>query len=75
MIRDKILQFYFVGDFDVSPFVDMPLSVLPEVMGQIEASEKQSAIYRLLHSTPELCNVSGRKSAEGPGNKRQKILP
>jgi hypothetical protein len=29
-IRDKILQYYFVGEFDLSPFVDMHLSVLPK---------------------------------------------
>jgi hypothetical protein len=30
VIRNKILMLYFVGNFDVSPFVNMPLSILPE---------------------------------------------
>jgi hypothetical protein len=28
VIRKKMLRFYFAGEFDVSPFVNMPLSVL-----------------------------------------------
>lgn len=60
VIRGKILQFYFVGKFDLSPFVDKPLSVLAEVIGQIEGHEKQSAMYRFLQCIPELCNVSDR---------------
>jgi hypothetical protein len=67
------MRFYFTGKFDVSPFVKMPLSVLPEVMGQIEGNGKQSAIFRLLQCMPEMCNASERKSLEQPGNKRQKI--
>jgi hypothetical protein len=73
VIRNKTLRFYFTGKFDVSPFVKMPLSVLPEVMGQIEGNGKQSAIFRLLQCMPEMCNASERKSLEQPGNKRQKI--
>jgi hypothetical protein len=34
------MQFYFVGEFDLFPFVNTPLSVLAEVMGQIEGSGK-----------------------------------
>jgi hypothetical protein len=72
VICNKILQFYFVGKFDVSPFAGMPVSILPEVMGQIEGNGKQSAIYRLLQCMPELFNVSEQKSMEHSGNKRQK---
>lgn len=73
VIRNKKFWFYFRGKFDVSPFVCMPLSVLPEVMSQIEEGDKQSAIYRLLQCIPELSNVSERKSSEQSGNKRQKM--
>jgi hypothetical protein len=73
-IRNKILQFYFVGEFDVSPFDSMHISVLPEVMGQIEGNDKQSALYRLLHCMPELSNVAARKHIQQPGNKRQKKI-
>jgi hypothetical protein len=44
VIRKKIMRHYFVREFDVSPSVKMPLSVLPEVMSQIEGDDKQSAI-------------------------------
>jgi hypothetical protein len=46
VIRYKIMQFYFVGEFDLFPFVNTPLSVLAEVMGQIEGNGKQTALYR-----------------------------
>jgi hypothetical protein len=70
--RDKILRFYFVGDFDLSPFSTMAVSVIPEVMSQIQAKDKISAIYRLLKCLPELCNVSGRVSCEHHGSIRLK---
>jgi hypothetical protein len=54
VIRNKITQLYFVGDFDVTPFRHMPISVLPEVISQIKCSTQQSAIFRLLVSVPEL---------------------
>ena len=75
VIRNKILQFYFVGEYDVSPLAKMSLSVLPEVISQIGGDHKHSAIYRLLRLIPELCNVSGRESPgnEGARNKRQKV--
>lgn len=72
MIRNKILRFYFVGEFDVSPFMKMPLSALPKVISQIEGNAKQSAMYRLLKNIPELCNDSGRELSDQPGNKRLK---
>lgn len=72
-IRDKILCLYFVGEFDVSQFASMPVSVVPEVMSQIEGDGKQSAMYRLLKCLPELRNVGERKSIEQTGHKRQKI--
>jgi hypothetical protein len=34
VIRKKMLELYFVGEFDVSPFVNIPLSVLPQIMSQ-----------------------------------------
>jgi hypothetical protein len=56
-----ILQYYFVGDFDMGPFTSMPVSVVVEMMHQIMANDKQSAIFRLLQRILELCNVSDRK--------------
>jgi hypothetical protein len=63
VIRDKILLFYFDGDFDPSPFSSMALSVLPEVMSQIRGKNEQSALYRLLRCISELSNVSSRASS------------
>jgi hypothetical protein len=75
VIRDKIRQFYFVGEYNISPFTNMPLSILPEVMSSIKGNDKQSAIYRLLRGIPEVCNVSGRECSEQPGNKgRQNMV-
>jgi hypothetical protein len=72
VIRNKILRYYFVGAFDLSPFSAMPVSVLPAVMTEIGGDEgnhqtaifqegnRQSALFRLLKGLPELCNVSSR---------------
>jgi hypothetical protein len=73
VVRNKIIQFYFVGEFDISPFVNMPLSVLPKVMGQIEGKDKQFAVYRLLKWIPETCYVCERVSSDQhDGNTRLK---
>ncbi|KAL7510915.1 hypothetical protein ACHAXN_008776 [Cyclotella atomus] len=56
--RNKVLQYYFIGEFDVAPFANMPLSVVPEVMGQDKIRNRHSAIFRLLKCIPDLCNVS-----------------
>ena len=91
--RRKIAKYYFAGPFDVSPFFNMPVSVLPEVLSLLPKAFRrierrkhdtncQSAIFRMLKSIPELCNVSSRdvhavghadSEREGFGNKRQKI--
>eukprot|EP00956_Cyclotella_meneghiniana_P001451 scaffold1607_cov54-Cyclotella_meneghiniana.AAC.2 len=83
VIRKKIARYYFTGKFDISPFTKMSVSVLPEVLSLIEGDNiyQQSAIFRMLKSIPELCNVSSRyvrragdnEGSGSPGNKRQKI--
>ena len=62
VIREKISRYYFVGNFDVSPFVKLPVSVVPSVLGMIKGKklDRQSAIFRLLKSIPDLCNVVSR---------------
>ena len=70
--RNKILQFYFVGEFDLSPFSNMAVSVLPEVLSRIEATDKLSALYRLLQGIPNLCNVNDRVYSEQGSNNRWK---
>ena len=58
VIQNKIMQYYFIGDCDMNPFVSMPISVLPEVMRLGEGmSNKQNSIFKLLKSIPELCCV------------------
>jgi hypothetical protein len=59
--RNKILRYYFVGDFDVTPFANfLPVSVVPEVISQIRSETKQSSIFLLLKCNPELSNVANR---------------
>eukprot|EP00956_Cyclotella_meneghiniana_P014636 scaffold22052_cov36-Cyclotella_meneghiniana.AAC.6 len=83
VIREKIARYYFIGDFDISPFTKISVSVLPKVLSLIKGSNinRQSAIFRMLKTFPELCNVSSRDARnagdrEGSGtwsNKRPKI--
>ena len=83
VIRKKIARYYFVGDFDISPFANMPVPVLLEVLNLIEGGNinRQSAIFRMLKCIPDLSNVSsrlsgqtdGHKSKESPCKKRLKI--
>eukprot|EP00956_Cyclotella_meneghiniana_P019381 scaffold33190_cov37-Cyclotella_meneghiniana.AAC.4 len=82
VIQRKIFQFYFIGNFDTAPFSSMPVSVLPKVLSMIKGRKEgrqQSAIFRMLTSIPELCNVSSRKIikhekfvSNDVGSKRQK---
>ena len=62
VIREKIAWYYFSGDFDVSPFANMTIKLQPRVLATIEGDSIncQSAIYRMLKSIPELCNISSR---------------
>ena len=62
VIREKIARYYFVGDFDVSPLASLPVSVVPSVLVMIKGNKpaRQSAIFRLLKSIPDLCNVASR---------------
>jgi len=59
VIRTKIARYYFRGEFDVSPFVDMNVKLLPQVMAMIEGDpiNQRDAIYRLLKSIPDLCTL------------------
>lgn len=59
VVHEKIARYYFEGSFDLTPFVDMPLSTLPRVMTLIQGSSnsRQLAISRLLIGIPELYNV------------------
>jgi hypothetical protein len=70
VIQNKIMRFYFVGDFDLAPFASMPLSVLVKVMSVGEKTrKKKTAIFELLRGIPELCNVSSRSVKLGLGKK------
>eukprot|EP00956_Cyclotella_meneghiniana_P041432 scaffold226867_cov36-Cyclotella_meneghiniana.AAC.1 len=63
IIHRKIARYYFVGDFALSPFFNMKTSALPKVLAMIEgsANSRRSAIFRLLRSIPDLCNVTSRE--------------
>jgi hypothetical protein len=60
VVRNKILKHYFVNDFDVTPFTNMPVSVVPEMISQIRSDTKQSAIFSLFKCIPELSKVGSR---------------
>ena len=62
VIREKIARYYFVGNFDVSPLARLPVSAVPSVLGMIKGKklDRQSAIFRLLKSIHDLCNVGSR---------------
>lgn len=57
VVCEKIREYYFDGTFDVAPFVNMPISILPLVMSAIRGGEinRQNAIFRMLRSMPGLC--------------------
>ena len=62
VIHQKIARFYFKENFDVSPFLSMPTSLLPDIIGMIQGDEKTKcyAIFRLLRRIPDLSKVSDR---------------
>jgi hypothetical protein len=70
VIRDKIMRYYFIGDCDLAPFFDVPVSVLAEVMGLGAVDKNKTAIFKLLRGIPNLCDVSSRTDKP---NKRPKI--
>ena len=59
VIQAKIMQFYFSGDFDASSIANMPLALLAEILG-IDVEKKQSAVFNILKSIPELCDAGSR---------------
>eukprot|EP00956_Cyclotella_meneghiniana_P014884 scaffold22538_cov58-Cyclotella_meneghiniana.AAC.3 len=63
--QNKVMQYYFIDDFDLGPFENMTISTLPQVMSLGEGmSNKHTAIFRMLRSIPELCNVTNRRVKE-----------
>ena len=67
VIQAKIMQFYFSGDFDPSSIANMPLSVLANIMG-LNVQAKQSSIFNILKSIPELCSISSRAGLQSQKN-------
>eukprot|EP00956_Cyclotella_meneghiniana_P039118 scaffold165819_cov36-Cyclotella_meneghiniana.AAC.2 len=70
VIRTKIARYYFCGEFDIAPFVNMNVKLLPQVMAMIEgdAISRHDAIYRLLKSIPDLCTFSSGLSRKRKNN-------
>ena len=65
VVQNKIMQYYFLGDFDSGPFVSMPISVLAKVLSLgKEMRNQNTSIFNLLRSIPELCNVSSRRDEQ-----------
>ena len=64
VVRMKAMQYYLNRHFDASPLPNMPLSVMPRVLGIDYPGEfKCTATYNILKGTPELCDVSSRNLA------------
>ena len=64
VIRTKIARYYFIDNFNVTPFIYMPVSLLPRVLAMIggHAVSRQSAMFRLLRNIPEMCVASSGES-------------
>eukprot|EP00956_Cyclotella_meneghiniana_P029373 scaffold70865_cov27-Cyclotella_meneghiniana.AAC.2 len=74
VIRTKIARYYFRGEFDIAPFLEMDLNLLPKVMAMIRgrAIRQRDAIYRLLKSIPDLCRFPSDVSRKRKNNILQK---
>ena len=60
--QNKVIQYYFIDNFDLSPLDKMTISTLPQVMSLGRGmSNKHTAIFRMLRSIPELCNDTNRR--------------
>eukprot|EP00956_Cyclotella_meneghiniana_P003129 scaffold3828_cov35-Cyclotella_meneghiniana.AAC.2 len=70
VIQNKIMNYYFLGDFDSAPFVSMPISILAKVLSLGKEMNKQNtAIFSLLRSIPELCNLTNRRDEQSSNYK------
>eukprot|EP00956_Cyclotella_meneghiniana_P036578 scaffold127602_cov60-Cyclotella_meneghiniana.AAC.1 len=62
VIRQKTAKYYFIGDYDVSPFAAMPLSAMPKVIstigGVIDSWVNVDDHVRLLEIIPKLSNMN-----------------
>ena len=80
VIQHKIMKHYFSGHYEASSLANMPLAVVPQVLG-IDLSPKSkedvalqcSAMFNIVKSIPELCAVSSRGEVPSVGNKRQRV--
>ena len=66
VVCEKIREYYFDGNFDVAPFVNMPISILPLVMSATRGGKIncQNAIFRMLRSMPGLCKKDSKAVEE-----------
>ena len=61
----KVMQYYLNGQFDASPLPNMPISLLPRVLGiDCPKRYKCTAVYNILKGTPELFDVSIRNDVK-----------
>ena len=59
VVQQKIMQYIFGRPFDGSALANIPLVVLPQVLG-LDVPEKHTAMFNILKSIPELCDAKGR---------------
>jgi hypothetical protein len=64
VIQNKLIQYFFVESFDVTPFAKMPFSVLARLIScGVGMSNQLHFIFRLLRNIPDfVSNVSSRSA-------------
>jgi hypothetical protein len=74
VIQNKIIQFYFVGDFDLAPFASMPISVLARVMSLGERVEFDPVSHAKMSYSRTLRERYQRIKMKGIPNKQTAIF-
>ena len=78
--RRKVISVHFSGDFNVQPFIDMDLKVLPHALAWMARNEHGSSLtYKFVRNTTFFLNVSNvggggtEPATNEPESKRQKL--
>ena len=61
VIKKKIFRYYFIGDFDLGPFMRMNVKRVPKVICLIDGDDHLdiiNAIFRVIRAIPALTNFT-----------------
>eukprot|EP00956_Cyclotella_meneghiniana_P010466 scaffold14569_cov49-Cyclotella_meneghiniana.AAC.8 len=75
VIRQKIAKHFFIGEFNMSPLANMHISLFPRVMSMINESHRQSAVFRMLKSIPDLCKGFDKDVGQEYEHKQSNCTP